>query len=173
MRDNFCDNEEAVLESVESGRWPQACSTELQEHVDHCPICADVLMVAQAMQHENQRAQTEVSLPAAGFVWWKAQIRAKREAAVRAAEPIRMVEKAAGIFGIISLVALVVWRWDFVADWLAWVEGLPHADAFRADPLWNTGIFSVAQSFSLLIFLSAGAFVLLASVVLYFALSKE
>lgn len=173
MQDYFCENEVAVLEAVEAGRWPQACDAELRAHVGQCSICADVLLVAQALQHESQRAQTEVVLPAPGLVWWKAQMRAKREATVRAAEPIRMVERAAGIFGIISLVALAVWRWDLVANWLAWVADLPHSDAFRAGPLWNSGILSATLSFSFLIVLSAGACFLLASVVLYFTLSKD
>lgn len=173
MQDYYCENEGAVLEAVESGRWPLACDAELLAHVGQCSICADVLLVAQTLQLENQRVRTEVALPAAGLVWWKAQMRAKREATVRAAEPIRIVERAAGIFGIISLVALAVWRWDLVTDWLAWVADLPRSDAFRAGPLWNTGFFSAAQSFSLLIVLSAGACLLLASVVLYFTLSKD
>ncbi|HLY62903.1 MAG TPA: hypothetical protein VKV95_19330 [Terriglobia bacterium] len=173
MQDYYCENERAVLEAVESGRWPQACGAELRAHVAQCSICADVLLVAKTLQHENQWVQTEVELPAAGLVWWKAQMRAQREAATRAAEPIRMVEKAAGIFGIVSLIVLTVWRWDLVADWLAWVADLPHSQAFRAGPLWNPGIFNAAQSFSLLIIVSAAACLLVASLVLYFSLSKD
>lgn len=173
MQDYFCEQEGAVLEAVESGRWPQACDAELRAHVGRCSICADVLLVAQTLQHEKKRAQSEVALPAAGLVWWKAQMRAKREAAVRAAEPIMMVEKAAGIFGIVSLLALAVWRWDLVTDWLDWVAALPHSDAFRPASLWNPGIFSASQSFGLLIILSAGACLLFASLVLYFTLSKD
>lgn len=173
MQEYFCENEAAVLEAVESGRWPQACGAELLAHVGRCSICADVLLVAHTLQLENQRARTEVALPAAGLVWWKAQMRAKREATVRAEEPIRMVERAAGIFGIISLVALAVWRWDLVTDWLAWAADLPHSQAFRPDALWKPGIFSAAQNFSLLIIFSAGACLVLASVVLYFTVSKD
>lgn len=173
MQDYFCEQEAAVLEAVESGRWPQACDPELRSHVSRCSICADVLFVAQTLQQENHWAQAEVALPAAGLVWWKAQMRARREAAERAAEPIAIIEKAAGIFGIISLVALAIWRWDLVADWLAWLADLPHSAAFRPDGLWNSGIFTATQNFGFLIILSAATCLLLASVVLYFALSKE
>lgn len=173
MKDYFCEQEAAVLEAVESGHWPQACGAELRAHVSRCSICADVLLVAQTLQQENQGARTEAALPAAGLVWWKAQMRAKREAAVRAAEPIAMVEKAAGIFGILSLVALAIWRWDLVADWLAWVADLPHSDAFRPGSLWNSGIFTAVQNLGFLIILSAATCLLLASVVLYFTFSKD
>ena len=173
MQDYFCEHEGAVLEAVESGRWPQACGAELQAHVGRCSICADVLLVAQTLQLENKRVRTEVALPAAGLVWWKAQMRARREATVRAAEPIRMVERAAGIFGIVTLVALAVWRWDLVTEWLTWVADLPRSDMFRPGTLWSPGIFSAAQNFGLLIIFTAGACLVLTSVVLYFTLSKD
>jgi hypothetical protein len=132
-----------------------------------------VLLVAQLLQQESQRAQSEVALPSAGLIWWKSQMRARREATVRAAEPIAMVEKAAGIFGIISLAALAMWRWDLVTDWVAWVADLPHSAAFHPGSLWNSGIFTAAQNFGFLIILSAATCLLLASVVLYFALSRD
>ncbi|HEV2349728.1 MAG TPA: hypothetical protein VG028_07785 [Terriglobia bacterium] len=171
--DYFCEQEASVLEAVESGRWPQACDEELRAHVAGCSICADVLLVAQTLQQENQWARTDVALPAAGLIWWKAQMRAKREAAMRAAAPIAMVEKAAGIFGVLSLVALAIWRWDLVANWLAWLADLPHSAAFRPGSLWNSGIITAVQNFGFLMILSAAACLLLASVVLYFTLSKD
>lgn len=173
MQDYLCEHEGAVLEAVESGRWPQACAAELRAHVGRCSICADVLLVAQTLQQESQWAHTEMALPAAGLVWWKAQMRARREAAVQAAEPIAMVEKAAGIFATLSLVVLAVWRWDLVADWMAWVADLPHADMFRPGSLWNSGIFASVQNFGFLVTLSAAGCLLLASVVLYFTFSKD
>lgn len=173
MQEYFCEQEAAVLEAVESGRWPQACDAELRAHVSRCSTCADVLLVAQTLQRENQWARAEVALPAAGLVWWKAQMRARREAAERAAEPIAMVEKAAGIFGVISLVALAVWRWDLVTEWLSWLADLPHSTAFDPDGLWNSSFLGTTQNFGFLAILSAGACLLLASVVLYCALSKE
>jgi len=173
MQDYFCQYEAAVLEAVESGRWPQACGAELRAHAARCSNCAEVLLVAQTLQQENQRARTEAALPAPGLVWWKAQMRARREAATRAVEPIALVEKAAGIFGIISLLALAIWRWDLVTDWLAWVADLPQSNAFRPGSLWNSGIVTAMQNFGFLIILTTAACVLLASVVLYFTFSKD
>lgn len=173
MQDYFCEQEAAVLEAVESGRWPHACDTELRAHVSQCSICADVLLVAQTFQQENQWARAEVALPASGLVWWKAQMRARREAAERAAEPIAMVEKAAGIFGIVFLIALTVWRWDLVTEWLSWLADLPHSAAFHPDGLLSSDSLITTQNFGFLAILSAGACLLLASVVLYYALSKD
>ena len=108
MKTYYCEQEAAALEAVEFGRWPKGCGEELRAHSDHCSICSDVVLVAQTLQQEDQWARNEAALPTAGLVWWKAQMRAKREATVRATEPIAIVEKAAGIFGLASLVALVI-----------------------------------------------------------------
>ena len=173
MKDYFCEQESAVLEAVESGRWPQGCDAELRAHVAQCATCGDVVLVARILQQEKRRAEVEAPLPAAGLVWWKAQLRARREAAARAAEPIAWVERAAGLFGVVSLVALALWRWDWVAAWIDWLADLPHSAPFRPGNLWTPGVFSLFQNFGLLIVLSASACLLLASLVLYFAFKEE
>jgi hypothetical protein len=173
MKACYCDREAAVFEAVKSGRWPQACDSELRAHALHCSICADVVLVAQIVQQENVWARAEVALPAAGLVWWKAQMRARREAAVRAAEPIAIVESVAAIFVIISLVGLGIWRRDWVASWIAWLADLPHSDAFHPHSLLAPEVITSYQSFSYLILLSLGAGLLLASLVLYLLFTEE
>src|SRR5215472_15943597 len=105
MKAYRCDQEDAVLEAVGSGHWPDA---ELRAHAAACPICADVALVAEVLEAENEWIEIEAPLPPAGLVWWKAQMRAKRDAAERAAAPIRLVERVAGIFGVVSLVILAI-----------------------------------------------------------------
>jgi len=173
MKDYLCEQESAVLEAVESGRWPHGCDDELRTHVAQCAICADVVLVSRILQQEKQRAEADAPLPAAGLVWWKAQLRARREAAARAAEPIAWVERAAGLFGIVSLVALTLWRWDLVTTWIDWLADLPHSAPFHPGSLWNPGVFSLFQSFGLLIVLSASVCLLLTSLVLYFSFKEE
>ena len=173
MKHHFCEQENAVLEAVESGRWPQGCDATLRSHVAQCEICADVVLVARIFQHESQQARAEAPLPAAGLVWWKAQLRAKREAAARAAEPIAWVERAAAIFGVVSLAALTLWQWDWVAAWMGWVADLSHSAPFHPGSLLSPGLFSSFQSFGILIVLSAGACLLLTSIVLYIAFKEE
>jgi hypothetical protein len=173
MKAFYCDQEAAVLEAVTSGRWPQACDSELRAHALQCSICADVVLVAQTIQQENVWARTEVALPAAGLVWWKAQMRARREATVRAAEPIAIVESVAAIFGFVSLVGLALWRHDWVASWIAWVANLPHSDAFHPGRLWAPDVFSSFQSLSFFVVLSLSAGMLLASLVLYLVFTEK
>jgi len=173
MKSNFCEHEGALLEAIEAGRWPLACDRELREHAAVCTICADVALVAQTLQQENQWARDEMAPPAAGLVWWKAQLRAKRESATRAVAPIAIVERAAGIFGVASIAALAVWRWDWVADWFTWFANLSRVIAPQAAALPTPDATSSLQGFSLLIVLSLSACLLLASVVLYLIFAEE
>lgn len=172
MKACYCDQEAAVLEAVTSGRWPQACERDLRAHVLQCSICADVALVAQTMQLESEWVRGAITPAAAGLVWWKSQIRAQREAAVRAAEPIAMVEKAAGIFSVASLLALAIWRSDWVANWIGWLAALPHSNAFHPDNAWTLALFSGLPSLSFLI-ISLSACLLLASLVFYLVFTEE
>ena len=173
MKAYFCEYESAVLEAVEWGRWPHGCAAELRAHVAQCAICADVALVARILEPESRRARAEAPLPAAGVVWWKVQLRVRREAAARDAEPIAWVERAAACFGVVSLVALILRRWVWVTTWIEWLSDLPHSAPFRPGTLLAPGVFSSFQNFGPLIVLSASACLLLASLVLYFALKEE
>jgi hypothetical protein len=111
MERMFCENEQEVLEAIQSGRWPEGCDPSLHEHVAGCAVCAEVVLVAGALRQEAAVARGEVRLPEGGAVWWKAQLRARREAAERATLPIKIVEKVAGVSAAVALVWGLVWHW--------------------------------------------------------------
>lgn len=173
MKPHLCDQETALLEAILAGRWPEGCESDLRAHVAQCSICADVALVAQTLHREHDGARAVVAVPAAGLVWWKAQMKARREAVKRASEPIALVESAAGIFGVAALVALAIGRWDWVCGWLAWLKQLPNAGAFRPRGLWPGDAVASFQSFSFLIIASATACLLLVLLVLYFFLAED
>jgi hypothetical protein len=56
---------------------------------------------------------------------------------------------------------------------MGWVADLPHSAPFHPGSLLSPGVFSSLQSFGQLIVLSAGACLLLTSLVLYFAFKEE
>ncbi|MGH9406940.1 MAG: DUF418 domain-containing protein [Terriglobia bacterium] len=66
------------------------------------------------------------ALPPAGLLWWKAQLRARREAVELASEPVALCERIAYALGSLVLIALAIWRHAPLEKWLA---GL--ADAAR------------------------------------------
>jgi hypothetical protein len=64
----------------------------------------------------------EVRLPGSGLVWWRAQMRARQEAADAAARPIAIVQTVAALVGgalaVVCLVALAPWLTSFLEPWL-------------------------------------------------------
>jgi hypothetical protein len=96
-----CPREQDVLDAVTAGRWPRRCDEELRRHVDGCAICHDVAAVFAAIASERDRAERDVVVPPSSVVWWRAQIRAREEAAAAAARPIAVVQ----LFAVASLIA--------------------------------------------------------------------
>ncbi len=107
-----CDREPEVIDAVRSGRWPERCDGELRSHVSECAICTDIVAVAHALQEEHEFARREARIPPAGRIWWRAEMRARQEAARRATQPITVVQGLTGacaaglIFALVELVWL-------------------------------------------------------------------
>jgi hypothetical protein len=103
----ICDREEALLEVVRAGRWPELCGAELSAHIAACGSCAELVAVASALASEHQFAMHEAPVPGSGMVWWRMQKRAREEAvraANRAVTTIQAVSIAAGV--IIAMVII-------------------------------------------------------------------
>ena len=100
-----CERETELVEALTSGRWPDACGEDLRRHAATCPVCADVVLVARALEQESAEARIEMALPTAGLVWWKAQMRARREAAERAVHQIKGVKSINNLIRIQPKVA--------------------------------------------------------------------
>jgi len=126
MKIEQCDREQAVLDALTSGRWATPWGEEIRQHAASCSVCAEVVLVAEALHREEHSAQSEVRLPSAGLVWWKAQLAARRAAEQRAAQPIALVERAAQALGALSAFGLGVWQWPRIAGWLRSAKVLAH-----------------------------------------------
>ncbi len=164
MRVPQCENEPAVTELLQSGRWPEACDAPLRSHVESCAVCSEVVRVARLLQEANSSLLAEVKLPDAGLVWWKAQLRARREAAELATRPIALAERFALACGMAVLLAFMVWkRADFHA-WLGRLANFGHSDA-----RWLQAVLlnSLNQPFSILFVASASLLVLFMGCLVY------
>ena len=118
MRVPQCDREQQVLDALQSGRWAGPWGEEIRKHAAACAACSEVVLVAEALRHEEELAQTEVRLPSAGLVWWKAQLAARRAAEERAAQPIAWVERMVQVFGALALLGMALWQWPRILGWL-------------------------------------------------------
>ena len=92
MRNAGCSREHELLDSLQSSRWPDGSDVSLREHVAACASCTELLSVAGALLDDRQALMQEATVPSSAIVWWRAQMRSRREAAERAVQPISFVQ---------------------------------------------------------------------------------
>jgi len=108
-----CPHEGDVLMMVTTGQWPDRAPAELREHAATCALCADVALIAQVINEDadlirgrsnkdadlirgsnEDAAMPARQLPSAGTVWWRAQLRARQDAAKAVGRPITVAQGA-------------------------------------------------------------------------------
>jgi len=143
MKLPHCDREQEVVDALRSGRWTSAWGDEIRQHVAVCAVCAEVALVAQEFQREEELVRTGLQqpgagLPSAGLVWWKAQRAARRAAEQRAAEPIVLVARAAYALGALTALGLGVWQWPRIMGWLQRAQTPASIPRFAAMPEYSS-----------------------------------
>lgn len=145
MTSRGCEHEGAVLAQMMDAPWSDA-PRELQAHVARCDTCRDLLDVASALREDHAQALLQVHVPSAGQVWWRAELRARQDAAARAARPITLAAgvAAACFVGVLASVGGALSWWvlgwarqqELIAVLLASVETVgdivPGAGAWLA-----------------------------------------
>ncbi len=149
-----CDREEEVMEAAASGRLESRWGEELRAHLAACPGCADLALVADSLRQDNEAA-AEARLPSAALVWWKAQLRARREAAQQALRPVRIAENVVlastlllAVLGLAGLAldapASQLWEaWPAMRDLLTLQSSLVMASAAAVVCLLGFALYAV------------------------------
>jgi len=143
---------------------------DLQQHVASCPSCADLALVMTSFQSERDRSRRAATVPSAGLVWWRAQLRQRQAAARTAAAPVTIVHA----FTLALALALAV----FMAWTVGRSVGLPDvATHLAALPAWFAAAAPDASDSPALVryglILAATTWLTLGPVALYFALRRE
>jgi hypothetical protein len=154
-----CSGEQDVIDAVSSGRWPDRCDGALRAHVAACAICAEVAEVARALQDDHEAAWRDARVPPSGRVWWRAEMRARQEAARIAARPITLVQGAAAVCAGGVLIALAVLVWPTL-----WTS---------AGALAVSSLSTVLPEFGVPLAIGIGSILLLTPVALYFVFSEK
>src|SRR5688572_27062180 len=97
-----CQFEQELVDAVSARRWPDRADSALREHVTGCRLCSDVAAVAMAFFEDRDGAHADEPVPSASAVWWRAQIRAREEAARMAMRPLVLVQAVATICAAIA-----------------------------------------------------------------------
>lgn len=164
-----CDREQDVLDAMAGGRWPGQCDEDLRAHVNACGTCRDLADVATALLSDQETACSEARVPPAGVVWWRAQLRAREDAARAAGRPVAFIQGVAASVAVWLLIALYrALPVEYVAEWRAWLtEFVPNATLTMSD------VSRVAAAVPLVVLLTVGVWLVLAPIAIYFAVVDD
>lgn len=119
-----------------------------------CPICGPLLALAAQVRADFEQAACEAPVPTPEIVWWRAQVRARENAARTVVTPIVLAESL-GLAAAAGLLAAFAG-----STVLPGLTSLQLHDASLNLPLLAVGLV-------------AGCWAVLAPLVLYFAFTRE
>lgn len=133
--DHSCACERDVLDLVAIGQWPARADHTLRAHVAACATCAEVAAVATAVREWADEGEVSaVKVPDASVVWYRAQVRAREDAARRASRPVLVAQ----VVAVVAVALAVFWMGPSVSlslsmpdvsGWWAALPGLPSLPA--------------------------------------------
>jgi hypothetical protein len=119
-----------------------------------CPHCGPLVALAEQIRQEFELTQKQARVPSPEIVWWRAQMRAREEAARTAARPI-VFTQALSVAALVGLLISVAGR--LTVPVLSWTD-VPSLPAGIPFPL---------------IALVIACWLLLAPIALYVAFSRD
>jgi len=84
-----CGRTVEIDELLRLGHWPEAAGAELREHVRGCRACSERVRVTEALRGMRASSMREARLDPPALVWWRAQLRRRREVMQRVERPVR------------------------------------------------------------------------------------
>ena len=163
MTAHECVRESEILDEIAAGRWPAEAPAALTAHAASCPICADLALAASALHDDAAVAiEAPMALPSAGQVWWRAELRARHEAARLAQRPLLAVQVVAAV---VVLAALVTGVRSLAPDAWAWLA--------RTASGARTVSLSTIEPLTLAVVLAVGLWLVLGPIALYMVVRAD
>jgi hypothetical protein len=172
-----CPREPETIRAAWSGNWRASCNDDLRRHVGSCRVCREAVELAAAFREDREAAIAAARVPASGLVWWRAQLRARREAAAAAERPVALAHALAVVAALAALGAVARTALPSAGRLFGVLGAGQPAPAEVAASLHGAGGALVASAWSLLAqpgipIVLAGTLVL-APVALYLALARD
>lgn len=145
MAKRDCDRAFEVLECASPGE-------ELRAHLAACDDCRELYDVSRSIATDRAELMRRAPVPSAGLMWWRANMRAQRDAA-------RIAFRAGSMIQIVLLIAAIV-----VALAIAGISIDPRAVAHSIATSWH--VFAIPL-------VALAAWLILAPVAVYFAVTGE
>jgi len=170
MNPHECPQEQLVVNAVLAGAWPHRCDDDLVAHAAACEVCREVAAVAVLLRDDLDSSRIETHVPAAGQVWWRAAVRARLESTQAATRPMTWMHAitAATVLGV--FLAGVTAIWSKVPAVMTLLRSLSF-ELFPSRDVATAIAGGLTQS--VMIGLIAAAFLLIAPLAVYFALSDD
>jgi hypothetical protein len=138
MNEAFCEKEQQILAALFGG----SRDAEILGHARSCPVCSEVLLIAECLRESAQLATHELSaLPDATLIWRKAQNLAREKALVRATLPIQIARISALVVAVFAAPRLTLEShrfWPLIAD--LWPKHLSSINRLWASELNETAL---------------------------------
>ena len=172
MKTVDCSREDDVLDALSSGRWPDRTDDELRAHIATCTICTDVVAVATAVLEVRDDEPGDMRIPSSAVMWWRAQMRARQEAAREAARPVNVAQ----VVALVSVAALTVAALVALSPWFGgllggWIAGVRQAASSDMAPI--SAPSALLAGGWMLPALMIGGWLVLAPVAIYFAVADD
>jgi hypothetical protein len=106
-----CRHEPAVLAAARASA-STTVADDVQAHLAACEDCRLSFALVVSLQDEHAQAMSDARVPSAGQVWWRAELRARQDAAAAVARPITLATglAAAAVVGVVaSLIGVIGW----------------------------------------------------------------
>jgi hypothetical protein len=170
MPEPSCPREHELLEAFQASCRPDLAEP-LSQHVAGCVSCTETLAVVRALVDERDVLMQEATVPSSAIVWWRAQMRSRREAAAEASRPISFVQGiavacAAGILATLLGIFVPAFR-----QGMSWIAGA--ADGWSALSLPAASTDFVSNPLVLAGIAAFGLCALVLPVALYFAFHED
>jgi len=157
-----CARTAEVQEMLRLGHWPQAAGADLAAHVRGCRKCNEIVLITQALAAARASSINEARVEPPALVWWRAQLRRRREVAERVHRPMR-VQMLVMLTVVCAGLVLAFQLSGGVAAWRAWMSA-------GADAAVQSGVGSVGIG---LVVTSAVALAMMAGLAVYLTVERK
>jgi hypothetical protein len=138
-----CPRRNELIDLLSQGAWPQAAPEELAGHVAGCPACRAEAELVTGLHRLRAQSVAQPHLPTASQIWWRAQLRRRREAGERLQRPFFGAQLFALTVLLAAATGLLVWleaTTKSLAGWPAELAQALHLGALLPEPLSHSGM---------------------------------
>lgn len=156
---------------LDEGGWRHPGDDDLAAHTSACEVCREAAAVASLLHEEAIAVRRDVQVPSAGQVWWRAAIRARMDIAQQVERPLTWVHGLAGACAAGLIATATGVAWPSIERGTAWVAAQSWSVPAPAADTARLAIETLQRGLPLA--LVAAAFVILAPIAIYLAVSDD